>query len=237
MKNIWIYTIPLLVLCLVTCLPFVLIFGVSWWRFLVFVTFNTALSFVINRSSRSTDDEDIYEVLISSFTYKNKEVEKDVDSCVNIDEEDHFYNHYHYDYDDGCMSAPDDDENKNTPHGVDENKGLAQYIDEEDHRHDYDDGCMSAPDDDENKNASHNGVDDNKGLAQYVDEEDHHDDGCTSAPDDDENKNAPHGVDDSKGSAQRVNDDLKRRSEEFIERGKQRWRDEKERDRDEMMNK
>ncbi|MFS7927466.1 hypothetical protein Hanom_Chr04g00309401 [Helianthus anomalus] len=204
MKNIWIYTISLLVLCLVTCLPFVLFFSVSWWRFLVFVTFNTALSFVINRSSRSTDDGDLFEVLISSFTCEDKEIEKDVDSCVNIDEEDHFYNHYdedhHNDYDDGCMSAPDDDENKHTPHGVDENKGLAQYVDEEDHRHDYDVGCMSAPDDDENKNA-------------------------------------PHGVDENKGSTQRVIDDLKRRSEEFIERGKQRWRDEKERDRDVMMNK
>ncbi|KAI3828857.1 hypothetical protein L1987_02967 [Smallanthus sonchifolius] len=137
MKNIWIYTIALFVLCLIICLSFILIFHVSGWRFLVFLTFNTALSVVIHRSSRSGGDDDLFEILIRSFT---------------------------------------DEDEKSAPNDIDENKSASHDVEED--------------------------VEDNEDCL-----------------------------------TQRVNDDLKRRSEEFIKRGKQRWRDEKERDRYEMKNK
>ncbi|PWA84443.1 Retrovirus-related Pol polyprotein from transposon TNT 1-94 [Artemisia annua] len=147
-EKYMVYVISLLVLCLIACLSFLLIFGLSGWRFLVFLTFNTALSVVINRGSRSSGEDVLFEVLITSLIVPD--------------------------------GIPDDD-----------------------------DECKSAPDG--------NGI-----------------------PDDDEGKSASNGIEEDaedEEEAQPLEDDLERRSKEFIERGRQRWRDEMEKDRDRMKHK
>lgn len=171
-----VYVISLLVLCLVACLSFLLFFGLSGWRFLVFLTFNTALSVVINRGSRSSGEDVLFEVLITSLMYEDKEVGKEGGSCFESENDDD-----DVDDNDGCNSAPD---------GI--------------------------PDDGECKSAS-NGI-----------------------PDDDECKSASNGIEEDaedEEETQLLEDDLERRSKEFIERGRQRWRDEMERDRDRMKHK
>ncbi|GKD15413.1 hypothetical protein Tco_1199820 [Tanacetum coccineum] len=135
------------------------------WRLFVFLTFNTALSIIINRGSRSSGEDVLFDVLITSLMYEDKEVEKEGASCFESenDNDDAHDN-------DGCNSLPD---------GI--------------------------PDDDECKSASN-------GIEEDVDDEEDF-------------------------FTQPLEDDLERRSEEFIERGRQRWRDEMERDRDRMKKK
>ncbi|KAI3682019.1 hypothetical protein L2E82_50330 [Cichorium intybus] len=147
MKTSWVYTVPLLILCFITCLSFLLIFGLSGWRFLVFFTFNTALSIVISKSTKSSDDDILFEVIVSSFAYEDEEVSS---SCEKVDD-DEFNIH--------VTNETNDCE------------------------------CMAAPD--------------------VVDE---------------------HVDNDEDSSNEQVDDDLERRSEEFIGRGRQRWREEMERE-------
>ncbi|GJS24875.1 hypothetical protein Tco_0453507 [Tanacetum coccineum] len=135
------------------------------WRLFVFLTFNTALSVIINRGSRSSGEDVLFEVLITSLMYEDKEVEKEGASCFESENDND-----DADDNDGCNSLPD---------GI--------------------------PDDDECKSASN-------GIEEDVDDEEDF-------------------------FTQPLEDDLERRSEEFIERGRQRWRDEMERDRDRMKKK
>lgn len=153
------YIISLLVLFFITCLSFLLIFGLSGWRCFVFLTFNTALSVVINRSSRSSGDDLLFEILIRSFAYEDiNGMENEVGSCFNTMD------------DEGCKSAS---------HDIND-----------------DDECEGAPND----------------VEELVEG-------------------------DQDSFTQRVDDELARRSEEFIKRGRQRWREEMDRDRDQMKNK
>ncbi|KAL8238790.1 hypothetical protein R6Q59_015357 [Mikania micrantha] len=197
MKNICIYTIPLLILCLFTRIFCPLIFGVSVWRFLVFVTFNTALSVVSSRSSKSTSNDDLFEVLISLYADDGTKLENE----VIFFEQQRQTNDFLAMKDGNMMIWPTTPRRKPNKKVKSEDCSTQQVNDR--HCDDYyDDGCKSTPDD----------------------------------VDDDENMSARYGAkkdvsDNENSSTRQVNDDLKTRSDEFIEREKQRWRDENERDR------
>ncbi|KAL7597058.1 hypothetical protein Lser_V15G30491 [Lactuca serriola] len=157
MKNTWAYTLPLLILCLITCLSFLVIFGLVGSRFLIFFTFNTALSVVISRSSKSCGDDILLRLVINSFAYEDKEAEIEVGSS--------------------CDSVDDHDDINTAPNEIDDCE------------------CDSEPE------LVQKHVNDDE---EFLDEE----------------------VDDDLG----VDDDLEKRSQEFIEKGRQRWREEMERD-------